>query len=524
MSRSIFRSAHRWSLFALALLLCVAPPSRAELVDYYPNLLVTLEGNQAELAWTSTSGMGGYRLLFDETPATEAFDGRFDHAIDVDWGLTLSAALPQGGSYHVAVEGYNQYTGDYTRPSNVEHVYVGDITQLAEVGLPAPQNLRFEQLGNDVTLSWDPVEDALGYRLYLGEATGDYDYETPFDLGNITSLYAPGLPSGMTWYAAVTAYGIRDNPVGGPYPYPRCESRFSNEVVVVTDTADGRWQRDSLITGEALVTDFSASTIVNADNGSMLVISGSVPPELFPDGAKLSVDLQVKTPNHPEGYSRPVLADTFRVFVNENGAVYAEMDHDEPYPPISYQLVILFRQSANYTNMGAAVAANMEEHFGISYSDPMLVATKDITVGTRAEHFLYRRAQLNDMYDLLGRMIILFDDMEARLILPSADDPDVAGTVAELVAPAIEWSTDARALAARYKTVQELSLIGTLRTFDTWMFQILSSYEDGVDVVVNRELGEMRDALAAYRLRLERKRYVVDRVLHLRMPRSPAEG
>lgn len=517
MRRPVAGTIARLSLITLSLLLPAVPGGAAELSPYFPTLLVTLDGDRAALAWGSVRDMTSYRVLYDPTPPSEAFDGHFDHALEMDWHGSLETTLPAGGSYHVAVEGYNVHTGDYTVHSNVEHLYVGDIHQLEEVGLAAPANLRAELVGNDVTLSWEPVEDALGYRLYVGDASGDYRYEEPHDVGNVTSLWAPGLPDGATYYVAVSAYGVRDNPTGGPYPYARCEGRLSNEVVVVTPNGDGRWSRESLADGATLATDFSASAIQNGESDSRLVIDGSVPPELFPVGAKLNVELKVKTPDHPEGSPRLALADTFRVIVDEQGAARAEVEHNVPYAPLTYQLAITFRRASNYSSMAEGVAARMATHLGATLDAIMLVAHKDITVGTREEHLAYRLGQLEEMGQLFAELGPLYADLTGQLTLPAADNPDAASVLEGLETRIIAWSAAQRGLAGRHVAPQERGLTAGLGSFRTRVFTILGAYEDGNDVLVERDLGRMGDAMERFRLELARKRYLVDRMIKLRV-------
>lgn len=55
----------------------------------------------------------------------------------------------------------------------------------------------------EVTLQWNPVERATGYKLYHG--SGPRDYETPRDVGaDVTSTVAFYFPG--KYYFAVTAY------------------------------------------------------------------------------------------------------------------------------------------------------------------------------------------------------------------------------------------------------------------------------------------------------------------------------
>ena len=75
----------------------------------------------------------------------------------------------------------------------------------------------------DVTLQWNPVEEATGYKVYHGQASGDY--LMPSDAGMETTRTLVDIADGH-WYFAVTAY----NDYG--------ESGYSEEVdaTIVTGT------------------------------------------------------------------------------------------------------------------------------------------------------------------------------------------------------------------------------------------------------------------------------------------------
>ncbi len=76
------------------------------------------------------------------------------------------------------------------------------------------------------TLKWDAntETDLAGYILYQGITEGSY--ETPIDVGNVTSYTVSDLEPGMTYYFAVTAYDTGGN-----------ESGPSNEVSVYNAAA-----------------------------------------------------------------------------------------------------------------------------------------------------------------------------------------------------------------------------------------------------------------------------------------------
>lgn len=67
----------------------------------------------------------------------------------------------------------------------------------------------------DVTVSWDEVEGATGYRLYYGESPGNYDQN--IDMG-AAPPFTFNLNAGKRYYIAATAYCIEG------------ESDYSNEV------------------------------------------------------------------------------------------------------------------------------------------------------------------------------------------------------------------------------------------------------------------------------------------------------
>lgn len=59
-------------------------------------------------------------------------------------------------------------------------------------------------LAGQLTLAWDAVAGAAGYRLYYGQASGNYTNSV--DTGSATSVTLPSLTNGATYYLAVTDY------------------------------------------------------------------------------------------------------------------------------------------------------------------------------------------------------------------------------------------------------------------------------------------------------------------------------
>ena len=66
-----------------------------------------------------------------------------------------------------------------------------------------------------INVSWNPntEEDLAGYRLYVGEASGQYG--EPVDVGNVTGHVMEITPEyGATYYFALTAYDTSGNESG----------------------------------------------------------------------------------------------------------------------------------------------------------------------------------------------------------------------------------------------------------------------------------------------------------------------
>ncbi|MBI5638786.1 MAG: fibronectin type III domain-containing protein [Nitrospirae bacterium] len=99
-----------------------------------------------------------------------------------------------------------------------DNVCAGPLNAAGPSAPQAPQNLHHTLSENSLTISWNAVTGATGYRLSAGLQTGNYIYE--FDMGNITQIGpidVSWLPAG-TYYIAVQAY----NSSG--------ESGYSNEI------------------------------------------------------------------------------------------------------------------------------------------------------------------------------------------------------------------------------------------------------------------------------------------------------
>lgn len=96
--------------------------------------------------------------------------------------------------------------------------------------LAAPMNLRFTLSGKNLTIAWDPVTGATGYKLGYGVQSGSYS--STYDAGNITQVGpfdVSTVVAAGTYYVAARAYNGTQ------------ESSYSNEITVtVTDRRTDR--------------------------------------------------------------------------------------------------------------------------------------------------------------------------------------------------------------------------------------------------------------------------------------------
>jgi hypothetical protein len=74
---------------------------------------------------------------------------------------------------------------------------------------------------NTVTLEWDPVSGAAGYRIYYGTTQGGPYFQSPgngVDAGNVTAFTVTGLAGRARYFFVTTAFNATS------------ESNYSNEV------------------------------------------------------------------------------------------------------------------------------------------------------------------------------------------------------------------------------------------------------------------------------------------------------
>lgn len=121
--------------------------------------------------------------------------------------ITLSPVPTQDGSYQGFFTAPDSGTYQPTvivmdKAGNTEEVRA----QLTVGGrtMPKVQNVKAEARIDVIDLIWDPVTDATGYRVYIGETATDYLYSLDTN-STQTKAAVRGLAAGKTYYFAITA-------------------------------------------------------------------------------------------------------------------------------------------------------------------------------------------------------------------------------------------------------------------------------------------------------------------------------
>lgn len=118
-----------------------------------------------------------------------------------------------------------------------------------------------------ISLAWDPVANAAGYRVYYSQTSGSFTDAQSIDVGNVLGTTISGLTDCTTWYLAVKAYnGAGSSPnfsneVSG-YPRPR----------LTLPTPNAAMQGDQL-TIEVTGSNFQSGATIEIDNPNVLIQS-----------------------------------------------------------------------------------------------------------------------------------------------------------------------------------------------------------------------------------------------------------
>ncbi len=172
-----------------------------------PDNLTATEGNgQVSLTWDSVAGATSYKVYKSTTTGTGYSE--------VDPGTAKTAT-----SY--TVTGLSNSTWYYfvvtVTTSGGESPYSSEVSAMSSVP-SAPTNLSATSGDGQVSLSWDSVIGATGYKVYKSTATGSGYIEVDSGTNKTATSYTvTGLSNNTPYYFVVKASGIED-------------SSYSNEV------------------------------------------------------------------------------------------------------------------------------------------------------------------------------------------------------------------------------------------------------------------------------------------------------
>ena len=161
-----------------------------------PQLSYSTNGLNLSIDWTSVTRATGYTLYYAPIPYTgpESIG-----SIDMGSATSFKIALWDGAAYYVAVSAYNDH--DESGYSNIEAFTINSHA------LPNAPQLGYAINGTRITMNWNSVPNATGYRLnFMTSAyTGPGNF-IPVDLGAQTSFSYDQLQRGATYTIAMQAY------------------------------------------------------------------------------------------------------------------------------------------------------------------------------------------------------------------------------------------------------------------------------------------------------------------------------
>ncbi len=174
--------------------LIFASPTLAASTISAPTLKTASAGDrQATLTWSAVSDAKNYDVLYGINSGA--------YTTTLNLGNVTTYAVPgltNGTKYYFVV-----------RAKNGPKVSVNsnqlNATPQAPVVIPSAPTLNNASAGNgQVTLSWNSVSNATGYKVKYATSSGNYT--TVVDVGNVTSYNVTNLTNGTTYYFAVVAY------------------------------------------------------------------------------------------------------------------------------------------------------------------------------------------------------------------------------------------------------------------------------------------------------------------------------
>ena len=165
-----------------------------------------LTGGSVTLTWSPVSGASGYKLYWGTN------SGSYSNYLDVGnvTSYTIND-LENDRTYYFVFTSYTKQGAESEYSNEVA------ITPTDQTPPSPPSGLTFFTSSKQVELRWNPVADAVSYKVYYGVNSGQYGYSE--DVGNVTDVIITDLNNNQTYYFVVTALDDYNN-----------ESGYSSEV------------------------------------------------------------------------------------------------------------------------------------------------------------------------------------------------------------------------------------------------------------------------------------------------------
>ncbi len=231
-------------------------------------------------------------------------------------------------------------------------------------------------------------------------------------------------------------------------------------------TAPAAWAEDE----DGLGADkFTLEAVIDndAEGGAALTVTGTAPG--LPDGALVHITVAIKGK-----YTSPVEAAFFQVRVEDQRFAAGKAFANQRFAPELYWA----RAELFLSNQRKAVRDWIRRELGVSARAKLLLAKRDIEVGTLEEQVAFSREALTS----LRRFVVAFQGLGAKVGEAIAGEPDAEGTAAARAAhreALEELNAELRAYLEPYVVWSDQKLIGNLQSARSEVIWSLSAYEDG---------------------------------------------
>ncbi len=273
------------------------------------NLRCSFGGTLVTVSWDGVAGAAGYRMGIGMQPGD--YFGAYDMGSATSFGpVDVSGVAP--GTYFVAVKSYAG--ANESAYSDALPVVISSSGE----GFGAPRGLRYETQGIWLTVVWDRVQGAAGYRLHVGTQPGSY--LPPIDMGNadrIGPLDMRALGVG-SYYVTVSAYNTQQESA----PASELKVQIGSQVSFGTTAAEGGVSGRCVSYPSGKETAFSAQPKSEQGRGSARYETA---------GSGETLDVQIDAPDSGHIIWKGVKIDGNGVLTAEEETALRELATSELY-------------------------------------------------------------------------------------------------------------------------------------------------------------------------------------------------